>query len=193
MENNRMPLGQCRYRYLEAGVIEDPFSFIREFCGLEAEMQCLKRGILNLLKTAYSYQEEFYEGTSRSYTYDQIEFIKVVEVMYALYVGDWDLKPGPIRNYVNRYTCLDEGEQNDLRVFLNSFFSFHGLNEWLELLDDLLIHAYKEGDPDYFTYEKEPFKTMAYLEKMAEAVFLAYEIMDRKERYPKASGELDGK
>ncbi len=193
MENNPMQLSQARFRYLEASIVENPFRFIREFCDRATEMQYLKRDILDLLKTAYSYREEFYAGTSKSYAYNQIEFIKIVEVMYVLHVGDLDLKPGPIRSYVNRYVCLDKSEQNDIRVFLSSFFTFHNLNEWLSVLDDLLIHAYKEGDPDYFTCEKEPFKTMAYLEKMAEAFFLVYEIMDLKESYPKASGEMDSR
>ena len=187
MQDNQMPLAQARLRYLPTSTIEDPFDFIREFCGVEMEMHYLKQDILDLLKTAYSYGEEFYAGPSKSYAYNQIQFIKVIEVMYVLHVGNWHLKAGTLRSYVNDYTCLDKSEQNDIRVFLNSFFTFHDLNEWLSVLDELLIHAYKEGDRDYFTYEKEPFKTMAYLEKMAEAIFLVYEIQQLKESYPKAS------
>lgn len=188
--NSQTLLDQCRFRYLETWAIEDPFSFIREFCAHEMEMEYLKRDVLDLLKTAYSYREEFFAGTHKSYVYNQIQLVKVVEVMYVLHVGDWDLKPGLIRQYVNRYSCLDNSEQKDIRIFLSGFFTFHNLNEWLSVLDDLLIHAYKEGDPDYFVYEKEPFKTMTYLEKLTEAVFLVYEIMDLKATYPKASGDV---
>ena len=183
-----MLIGQCRFRYLKADTLKNPFGFIREFCSLEMEMESLRQNILNLVKTAYSYHEEFYARPGKAYVYDQIEFVKVVEVMYVLYAGDWDLGPGALRSYTNRYTCLTNDELKNIRIFLDEFFSFHDLNGWLELLDDLLIHAYKEGGPHYFTEEREPFKTMAYLEKMAEAVFLVYEIISLKENYPKASG-----
>lgn len=188
MANTQASIEQCRFRYLKGDAIKDPFSFIREFCSLEMEIESLKQNILNLVKTAYSYHEEFYTGPGKAYVYDQIEFIKVVEVMYVLHASDWDLCPGALRSYTNRYTCLTDGEQQDIRIFLDEFFSFHDLGGWLEILDDLLIHAYKEGGPHYFTEEREPFKTMAYLEKMAEAVFLVYEIISLKESYPQASG-----
>jgi len=195
MENNQASLNpnslnQARFRYLEPSAIEDPFSFVNAFCEQEAELYYLKRDVLDLVKTAYSYREEFFAGTSRSYAYSQIQLVKTVEILYVLQCTTLDLNPGNVRRYKNKYSCLSREEMKEPRVFLNDFFAFHSLDEWHELIDELLIHAYKEWDEGLFDNIPEPFKVMAYFEKLTEAIFLVHEIQRLKESYPKASGEV---
>jgi len=187
MENKPATLSQVHFRYLNAGETENPFGFVNEFCVQETELCYLRQDILDLLKTAYSYKEEFYAGVSKSFGYNQIQIIKVIEILFVLHCTDLDLKPGNVRSYENNYNCLNREEKNDVRVFLDDFFTFHSLDEWRELMDDLLIYAYKEGDEGLFNYVDEPFKTIGYFEKLAEAIFLVYEIQHFKEGYPKAS------
>ncbi|MEC3881103.1 hypothetical protein [Parapedobacter sp. 10938] len=195
MDNNQHPLNpapvnQARFRHLSAEEIENPLTYIEELCERETALYYLNRDILDLVKTAYSYREEFFEGIHKSYAYNQIQVIKVVEILFVLYCGKLDLKSGNVRSYENNFSCLNRDEMNDIRVFLDDFFAFHSLSEWHEFIDDLLIHAYKEGSEGLFNNVKEPFKVMAYFEKLAEAIFLVYEIQRLKESYPKASKNL---
>lgn len=187
MQDNLLSLNQTRFRHLRAEEIENPFTYINELCEHETELYYLNRDILDLVKTAYSYREEFFEGIHKSYAYNQIQVIKVVEILFVLHCSKLDLKPGNVRSYVNNYRYLNREEINDIRVFLGDFFAFRSLSEWHEFIDDLLIYAYKEGDEGLFNDVDKPFKVMAYFEKLAEAFFLVYEIQQLKERYPKAS------
>src|SRR5690606_26801065 len=117
---------------------------------------------------------------------NQIQLIKVVEILFVLHCGKLNLKPGNVRSYANNYRHLNREEMNDIRVFLCDFFAFRSLSEWHEFIDELLIYAYKEGDEGLFNDVDKPFKVMAYFEKLAEAIFLIYEIMKLKESYPKS-------
>ena len=187
METKSTPLSQGHFRYLSVNEIEDPFAFVSEFCETEAELHYLKRDTIHLLKTAYSYGEEFYAGTSKQYGYCQITLIKVIEIMYVLYCGKIELKPGNIRSYENKYEILNNDERNDIRLFLNDFFSYRDLQDWHELMDDLLIYAYKEGGEGFFNCLDEPFRTIDYLEKLTESIFLVYEINRFRRNFPVAS------
>jgi len=187
MQDNQLPLSKTRFRHLRAEEIENPLAYINELCEQETALHYLNRDILDLVKTAYSYREEFFEGIHKSYAYNQIQVIKVVEILFVLHCGKLDLKPGNVRSYENKFSYLSREEMNDIRVFLDDFFAFRSLSEWHEFIDDLLIYAYKEGGEGLFNDVKEPFKMMAYFEKLAEAIFLIYEIMNLKESYPKAS------
>src|SRR5690606_16128131 len=109
---NLTPLNQVRFRYLEPAAIEDPLSFINAFCEQEAKLYYLKRDVLNLVKTAYSYREEFFAGISRSYAYNQIQLIKTVEILYVLQRSKLDLYPGNVRSYESDYRCLNRDEMN---------------------------------------------------------------------------------
>jgi len=189
MENNQKTLGQVHFRYLRGEEIEYPFVYLNEFCERETEIHYFRQDILDLLKTAYSYQEKFYTGHEPSYGYHQRQLIKVVEAMYVLHVGDMDLRPGNIRSYENRYERLSNDERNDIRIFLEDFFAARDLEEWRSLMDELLIFSYKEGGEGYFSYLDKPFEIIEYFEKLIEAVFLVYEIRRLKERYPKASDD----
>jgi len=190
MQDNQLSLNHTRFRHLRAKEIENPLTYINELCERETALDYLNRDILDLIKTAYSYREEFFEGIHKSYAYNQIQVIKVVEILFVLHCGKLDLKPGNVRSYQNNFRYLNREEMNDIRVFLDDFFTFHSLSEWQSFIDDLLIHAYKEGGEGLFNDVKEPFKVMAYFEKLAEAIFLVYEIMKLRESHPKASGEV---
>ncbi|WP_257666240.1 hypothetical protein [Parapedobacter tibetensis] len=187
METKQTSLDQTHFRYLKAEEIENPFIYINEFCEKETEMYYFRRDTLYLIKTAFSYDETFLAGCNSNYAYSQKQLIKVIETMYVLHHADMDLKPGNIRNYENSYKCLERDERNNLRVFLDDFFGYKDLDGWHELLDDLLIYAYKEGGEGFFDYADKPFKTMDYFEKLVEAIFLIYEIRHLKDSYPKAS------
>ena len=187
MGNNKTHFVHANFRYLREDDTQNPLHFINVLCGQETTLYYLKQDVLNLVKTAYSYGEEFYGSTGKSYAYDQIQLVKVVEIMNVLHSSGLDLSPGNIRSYENSYPSLSLEEKNDIRIFLADFFTFRSLDGWEELLDDLLIHAYKEGSEGFFDNVREPFRIMVYLEKLTEAIFLVYEILRLKESYPKAS------
>src|SRR5690606_11905482 len=84
METSDTTLGQSDFRYLKAEEVANPFIYINEFCERETELGYFRQDILDLLKTAYSYCEKFYTGSSPSYAYYQQQLIRLIEALYAL-------------------------------------------------------------------------------------------------------------
>src|SRR5690606_34674302 len=156
--------------------IENPISFINEFCGRETELCYFRQDVLDLLKTAYSYKEEFYTGASPSHGYCQQQLIRLIEAIYVLTTKDVSVSRPTDTSLAHDYRLLNTLERSEIRLFLNDFFEYKDLDNWREYLDDILIHAYKEGNVGYFEYDKTPFKSMDMLGKFTEAVFLIYEI-----------------
>ncbi len=71
-----------------------------------------------------------------------------------------------------KFHKLAENEFWDLRVFMESFFTFKPLREWRHTLDDMLYHVF--SDETFPQYHTDAFQTFAYLDKLSEAMFLAY-------------------
>lgn len=176
MENNQTSLNQMHFRHLSAEEIENPFIYINEFCERETRFHYFRQDILDLLKTAYSLEEKFYSSHSPSYGYDQQQLIRVIEAVYVLYIGEYNFSSGRGKVSVEHHECLTSQEVADIGHFLEDFFDYKDLDEWREYLDEILLHAYKEGGVGFFEYDKTPFKTIGLLEKFVEAVFLIHEL-----------------
>src|SRR5690606_26828088 len=167
---------QMHFRHLSAEELENPFMYINEFCEQETRVHYFRQDILDLLKTAYSHKEKFYTGTSPSYGYYQQQLIRIMEAVYVLYARGYEFPAEAGKAFLDHYHCLSSEEIVDIGYFIASFFEYKDLDEWRGYLDDILLHAYKEGGVGYFEYDETPFKTIGLLEKFAEAIFLIYEL-----------------
>lgn len=176
MKASPITLEQVRFRYLKVEQVADPIAYINNFCEQEATLDYFRQGVLDLLKTAYSHSEKFYSGASPSYAYYQQQLIRLIEISYVLTLRGDSFSFAEDTTLKNDYRCLDPLERRDVSVFLDYFFEYKNLDEWCEYLDDILIHAYKEGGAGYFDYDERPFKNIEMMEKLAEAVFLIYEV-----------------
>jgi len=176
MENSQISLNQMHFRHLSAEEIENPFIYINEFCEQETRVYYFRQDVLDLLKTAYSYQEKFYTGHSPSYGYYQQQLIRIMEAVYVLYTRGYEFSTEAGKVLVHRYYSLSNEEIVHINDFLEDFFGYKDLDEWREYLDDILLHAYKEGGVGYFEYDETPFFTIGLLEKFVETIFLIHEL-----------------
>lgn len=193
MQDHLPLLDHTHFRHLSDEEIENPFIYINEFCERETKFHYFRRDILDLLKTAYSYEEKFYSNHSPSYGYDQQQLIRIMEAVYVLYLRRYNFTSGRSRVPMEYHGCLNNQEVADVGHFLEEFFGYKDLDGWREYLDEILIHAYKEGGVGFFEYDKTPFKTIGLLEKFVEAVFLIHELnaRERAEETPELS-EVSG-
>ena len=174
--NGQTLLTQAHFRHLNKEEIEDPFIYINEFCGRETAVHYFRQDILDLLKTAYSYEEKIYSDHSPNYGYDQQQLVKVMEAVYVLYAKGYTFSTKVGKVHTDRYHGLNFEEIVNITYFLKGLFDYKNLNEWREYLDDILIHAYKESSVGYFEYDNTPFLTIGLLEKLTEAVFVIHEL-----------------
>ena len=182
MENNQTLSGDIHFRHLNKDEIEDPFIFINHFCELETDICCFRRDVLDLLKTAYSYNEQYYSGNSPSYGYYQQSLIRVMEAVYVLYESGYRFSSEVRDSFINGCRCLTINDIKDVTSFLEEFFGYKDLNEWRAYLDDILIYAYKEDGVGYFEYDETPFFNIGMLGKFVEAVFLIHELGSLNEK-----------
>lgn len=219
MENSPHEIQTTHFRYLKEEAIRDPFLFIKEFCLTETDVEFFRDDIRKIIHAAGTRKSDnngkFYRDADE-YVYNQKKIIEVIETLWVLHhqplpvfslenthhlyqTTRWkrrsiDVK-ARLNNVAKYYRKLENEEINDIRLFLKDFFLYSDLNEWREILDDLLSYTHIDesiahGSP-FFSRELIPITE--YLEKMAEAFFLIAELIHPKkeamETLPNTSNE----
>jgi len=201
MKNALENIQAGHFRYLKEEDIQTPLSFVKEFCSFETEVETFREEVHFLINAATTRKSDFngkFYVNSEDYAYNLRQMISVVEVLWILHhhpILQFNIsethplyqKPPQkragidvqkrINNNVANFRKLEDREINDISIFLDEFFSYRNLNEWRELLDDLLTYAYTNDSIfDGTTLLYESVAIREYLEKMAEAVFLIADI-----------------
>lgn len=203
MENLHPTLQETHFRYLKADAMKDPVWFIKRFCSTETELELFRQDINFLIQAAGTkikdHQGKFYRYADE-YVYNHRKIIEAIECLWVFFHLDlsnlqltdhhplfqtskWkkegiDVKErlaGPAKHFRK----LENKEINNVFLFLQDFFLFNDLNEWREVLDDLLSYAHIDEsiafESAYFSCELIPIAS--YLEKMVEALFLIAELL----------------
>lgn len=187
MQNDQPSLSQMHFRHLSAEEIENPFIYINEFCERETRFHYFRQDILDLLKTAYSYEEKFYSSHSPSYGYDQQQLIRVMEAVYVLYLRAYNFSSGREKVPIEHHECLNTQEAADIDHFLEDFFDYKDLDEWREYLDEILLHAYKEGGVVFLNMTRHRSKPLDYWRSLWKLFFSSMSLHRTSgwSRYPK--------
>lgn len=120
-------------------------------------------------------------------------FCKHIELLYVLMhrFPDWKLaKDGPLYRVrvmgrakevydgdmfdgtTMQFNKLSKTEFWDLRLFMKSLFAFKTLDEWRDTLDDMVRMIF--GDESFSEYYDNAYQIFEFLDKLCEAMFLAY-------------------
>lgn len=212
MENLHEAIKTNNFRYLTEVDVQNPLSFVKNFCHFETEVEIFREDIRFLLNAASTRKSDFngkFYVNSEDYAFNLQQMISVIEVLWVLYhrpipklkISDthplyqkssWVTDGIDIQKRINNgaahFRMLENREINDIWIFLEDFFSYRDLNEWRKILDDLLIYAYTNDSIFNGTdllYESVAIRE--YLEKSIEAIFL---IADLSFNYSKSSDHI---
>ncbi|WP_134090799.1 hypothetical protein [Olivibacter sp. XZL3] len=196
MENFHEAIQTVHFRYLKEDAIRNPFSFIKEFCTQETEVELFRDDILTLVNAASTEKtdstEKFY-ASHENFVYDHKQIITVIEALWVLqHQPELDLSitethplyqksiwrslridvEARINGHAGHYRKLENQEINNIHLFLKDFFLYRDLDEWREILDDLLSYAHHHEHYIDTLSLSEFIVIREYLEKVAEAIFL---------------------
>ncbi|GAA4781210.1 hypothetical protein GCM10023231_05770 [Olivibacter ginsenosidimutans] len=197
MENTNQHLSLGHFRYAKEEAFKNPLAFIRDFCSQITTIELFRQDNLNLFYAACTrmsdHNGKFHKHASE-YVYDHRQLIEVIEILWTLYhqesthlslsknhplyqTSQWkdngiDLE-ARLNSPAKYYRKLENQEINDIMLFLKDLFLYRNLDEWRELLDDILSYAYiDESIGSGADISSELIPIAEYLEKIAEAVFL---------------------
>jgi len=192
MENQSVSLEHTNFRYLHDDEIADPLYYISAFCEAETDLYYFREDILGFLKSGFAHHMVGPAGQNPYFADTQQELIRMIELLYVVYAGGIDIRLPTDHPYsqntqipfIDRlktgcaltrtdflYRSLTTDEMVDIRNFLGRFFSFKTLDEWRQLLDELLSSAYLAEVGGVMTYPSSIFTVIELVEKLAEAFF----------------------
>lgn len=191
---NKMPVA-VHFRYLKEDEMKNPLCCISKFCTLDIYIEDLRRGVINLIKSAYTNYENKTSRDIQNYMMSQRQIIKLMEVVHTLKYSGEDLKvskDNPLyRNgsywfgyhLDNRelisypaiyFRQLTDNEVNNVTLFFEDLFSFMSLPSWHDTMDNLIFCACsgENYDDTYGDNGCPMIFIMEYLEKLVESIYL---------------------
>jgi len=206
MENLNQEIQTTHFRYLREDAIKNPFSFVKEFCFTETNLELFRQDITALISAAMTRRTDnngkFYKN-SDEYVYNHRKIIEVIEALWLLHhqplleftieethplyqTMRWkrdgiDVE-ARLDSAAKYYRKLENKEVNNIRLFLNDLFLYSDIIEWRETLDDLLAYAHTDESIAHGSthFSREIIPIAEYLEKVAEAIFLIAELTIKK-------------
>ena len=198
METNQNLFPAVHFRYMTAEEFNNPFSYVYQLFRHETDIDYLREDITDLIRSAFSDQDAgiLRKGRFQEYAFTQRRLIKMMETAFRImqitpeiiFPEDhpWQTTlrqpAGPDRirrprsGYFQQFQILNYEEIIHPVASLTSFFSYRTLEEWREILDDLLGYAYDESDPIGSREQGHAFKIMDELERLTETLYVIYEI-----------------
>lgn len=180
------------FRYLkEKDIISPHYQIAHFFCSEENSLLRLKSGVIQLLKAAFTNQE------NADYFYLQQQLVELLELSFVIRESGatTSLESTPIRPNTNnqvtynplpdknnllqihRICSISDIQINDSSTLLEAFFSFKSLAEWKVILDSLLYAANETVLLTEILHIQafEAILVREHLENMIEAMWLVFQ------------------
>lgn len=188
-------LKKRNFIHLTQAEFDNPLLTLVELCCSETDLHYLRDDIHRFVRATTCRNTGFKEEDYGEMFFFYLRFLKHIELLYLLMhrYPDWKASTSsPLyrleiigRSYTIhdddikgiselRFWKLNKEEVLDVSAFMRSFFDFRSLSEWREIMDDLMRALFSK-EP-FSEYNPEAFQVYEYLEKLGEALFLAYEV-----------------
>ncbi len=192
-------LKKRNFTHLTQEEFGNPLLPLVELCCSETDLHYLRDDIHRFIRSTTCRNTGFDEDDYGEMFFFYLRFLKHIELIYLLMhrYPDWSASTNsPFyrleiigRSYtiydddckgekILRFRKLTKEEVLDVSLFMRSFFDFRTLPQWKETIDDLMRALFSE-EP-FSEYDSEAFQVYEYLEKLGEALFLAYEIRGKE-------------
>lgn len=189
-------LENTSFRYLRGDQIANPHCELVGFFGCQVDVECFRHDILSLVKSACS-KNNF--GNKANYYLSHQQLITLIELafvinnntddfclnehhpLYRIHKGPfiWHAENAQASTFPSlNLRGLSGREVNDISIFLDEFFSYMDLEEWVEISDSILLCANKKTTLDKL-YHAKTYTVLIikeYMEKLIEAMFLIFNI-----------------
>jgi len=216
METNQNLFPAVHFRYMTAEDFSNPFSYVYQLFRHETDLDYLRDDIIDLIRSAFSDQDAglLRKGRFQECAFTQRRLIKMMETAFRIIqiapkivfpeAHPWqktlrqpacpDRTRRPRSGYFQQFLILNYEEIIHPVTSLTAFFSYRTLEEWREILDDLLGYAYDESDPIGTDEQGHAFKIVNELERLTETLYVVYEIRtwnDAEETIEEDEGDDD--
>ena len=186
-------LKRWKFRHLTDEAFKNPLMPLVELCCSETSLDYVAEDTHRFIRATVCRNSGFDNQDFSEMYFFYERFLKHIELLYVLMVRypDWKVaKHSPLyqAEVIGRSRTIDdddmfggtrmkfsklaENEFWDLGDFMESFFAFQTLDEWRDILDDMIRMVF--SDESFSTYNKNAYQIFEYLDKLSEAMFLAY-------------------
>ncbi len=182
-----------KFRHLTDEDLKNPLLPLVELCCSETSLNYVAEDTHRFIRATAGSNTGFTGSDYAEMYFFYERFCKHIELLYVLMhrFPDWQLaKDGPLyRTTVMglskevydgdmfggttmQFDKLTQTEFWNLHQFMKSFFAFRTLAAWQYTLNDMMRCIF--GDEPFSQYDEESFRLFEYLDKLGEAMFLAY-------------------
>lgn len=186
-------LKRKNFRHLTDEEFQNPLIALVELCCSETSLDYVVEDTHQFIRATNGKNTGFvgYDYANMYFLYER--FCKHIELLYVLMIRfpDWKLaEDGPLYRVevmgnskevhdedlfggtTMRFDKLTKTEFWNLHQFMTSFFTFKSLSEWQYTLNDMMRCVF--GTEAFSEYDRESFRVFESLDKLSEAMFLAY-------------------
>lgn len=186
-------LKRRKFRHLTNEEFENPLIALVELCCSETSLDYVVEDTHRFIRATVCPNNGFSGQNYGEMFFLYERFLKHIELLYVLMVRypDWKTaKESPLyrtkvvgfsreiydedmyRGTLVKFSKLTIDEFWDLRKFMEIFFDFKTLDEWQDTLDDMIRLVF--SDESFSEYYDNAYQIFEYLDKLSEAMFLAY-------------------
>jgi len=192
-------LKRRNFIHLTQEEFDNPLLALVELCCSETDLHYLRDDIHRFIRATTCHNTGFREEDYGEMFFHYLRFLKHIELLYLLMLRyiDWKASTNSLlyrlENIGRSYTIHDDDNKRiselrfwklskeevlDVSLFMRSFFDFRSLSAWKETLNDLVQALFSKES--FSEYDHEAFLVYEHLEKLGEALFLAYEIQGKE-------------
>ncbi len=196
---NTEKLSHKHFRYLTKKEFKNPLYAVARICRIEISLYEYWSVINKLIRASSTCPPKKIKTINASnLSFSCFQIMRNIELIYVLKsrFDNWELDQNSPHYHIEfgisgawiddpslsfdtslYFKRLKKKEINNIGIFLSQFFQFKSLRKWYKLIEDIHTTFFGESRlSEYFAYKNEDAKIFKYLEKLAEATFLIYEI-----------------
>jgi len=193
MEENIKKLDGARLRYLTPDEINNPHRSLAWFFRTETDIQDFRKEIMAWIEAAFT--KSVAPVSTKDFIFNYQLLIKVLELAYVFKIGNEDFTLDESNEFyvkndldlsnlkkelpylpAHELMTLQGKEINNIRLFLDSLFEYKSFNDWLKMLDLMLICSHQdEKVQEVCNSGLEVLPVYFFMEKLIEAMFLINE------------------
>ena|SRR5690606_34931916 len=192
-------LKRRKFRYLTDEEFENPLIALVELCCSETSLDYVAEDTHRFIRATTCRNSGFSNQNFGEMFFIYERFLKHIELLYVLMVRypEWKTaKESPLyqtrviglcreiydedmyQGTLVKFSKLTLDEFWDLRKFMEIFFDFKTLDGWQDILDDMMRLVF--SDESFSEYHDDAYQIFEYLDKLSEAMFLAYLIRGKE-------------
>lgn len=178
MKNTQKKLKSKHFRYLSKDIIKNPLRYIEDYYTKQTSILSWAHEI-NLFVNAGAYPEMACAHVTENGFHCR-EMIQQIEIAYVIFIQfSIPIQTNPLHFFASKQDYYNYCSQNEYTLdgkkdpldMIGKFFSFYSLQQWYDILDNLMMYM---TNTDSNTYDKFGDKIVAIKEQLIRLAFALY-------------------